>query len=321
MRVARASAAAGASTRSPGRASATATPSSIAPDLDDVDRPTTDLVIPGPEAALVAGVADECAAAGVAVLRADRRSTPRLESSKGFARELADVARDPRPGVRPLRRPATPTAPLAWWRQLGRPVVVKLDGLAAGKGVIVPADDAETEAAIRDAAELGPFVLEERLTGPECSLLALCDGTHRRARCRSPRTTSASARATPARTPAAWAPTRRRRSRTTPTSCWPRSSSRSLDYYAAAGTPYVGVLYAGLMLTPDGPAPDRVQLPLRRPRDPGRAAAAAQPTSPSWRWPRTRGDITARAARRSTPGAACTVVAAAAGLPGGAPRR
>ena len=64
---------------------------------------------------------------------------------------------------------------MAWWRSLGGPVVVKLDGLAAGKGVAVPDGDAETEAAIRRA--VGAFVLEERMTGPECSLLALCDGT------------------------------------------------------------------------------------------------------------------------------------------------
>ena len=60
-----------------------------------------------------------------------------------------------------------------WWRELGSPIVVKLDGLAAGKGVTVPAGDDETVEAITAAAATGPFVLEERLHGPECSLMAL----------------------------------------------------------------------------------------------------------------------------------------------------
>ncbi len=55
-----------------------------------------------------------------------------------------------------------------WWRELGMPVVVKHDGLAAGKGVIVPADAAETIRAITTTALLGPYVLEARMTGPEC---------------------------------------------------------------------------------------------------------------------------------------------------------
>ena len=57
----------------------------------------------------------------------------------------------------------------------------RFDGLAAGKGVTVPDGDEATEAAIRATAELGPFVLEERLSGPEFSLLALCDGNVRQA--------------------------------------------------------------------------------------------------------------------------------------------
>ena len=58
------------------------------------------------------------------------------------------------------------------------PVVVKLDGLAAGKGVIVPSDTGrDRRCAIRRLVAQGPIVLEERLSGPECSLMALCDGT------------------------------------------------------------------------------------------------------------------------------------------------
>src|SRR6185295_3671408 len=69
-----------------------------------------------------------------------------------------------------------------WWRSLGgAPIVVKQDGLAAGKGVIVPSDEDETIAAISALCALGPVVLEERLVGPEFSLMALCDGKVARA--------------------------------------------------------------------------------------------------------------------------------------------
>ena len=130
-------------------------------------------------------------------------------------------------------------------------MVVKLDGLAAGKGVTVPADDVETETAIRHVA--APFVLEERMSGPELSLLALCDGRRSPERSRSPRTTSGSVKATSGPTRAAWAPTRRHRCRADVDELVATFVQPVLDHYAEAGTPYVGVLYAGLMLTADGP--------------------------------------------------------------------
>ena len=94
------------------------------------------------------------------------------------------------------------------------PVVLKFDGLAAGKGVVIAADEAEARAALE------AFLVEQRfgagprrgrggLEGEELSLLALCDGETRRADGARRRTTSASSTATRARTPAAWAPTRR----------------------------------------------------------------------------------------------------------------
>ncbi len=131
-----------------------------------------DLVIPGPEAALVAGVADRCAEAGIPCF-GPPAALARLESSKGYARELATSLGIPGPQFASFEAGDVAGA-IGWWRALGRPVVVKLDGLAAGKGVTVPADDAETEAAIETAG--GAFVLEERMHGPECTLLALCDG-------------------------------------------------------------------------------------------------------------------------------------------------
>ena len=108
-------------------------------------------------------------------------------------------------------------APLIARGELGFPVVVKADGLAAGKGVVVAADRAEADAAIRAAMEERQFgdagarvVIEECLSGPEVSFFALCDG---RARCRSARRriTSACSTTTAGPTPAAWARSRRAR--------------------------------------------------------------------------------------------------------------
>ena len=140
---------------------------------------------------------------------------------------------------------------MAWWRELGRPVVVKLDGLAGGKGVTVPADDGETEAAIRAADR------PVRARGADERAGVLAAGAVRRhaprGRCRWPRTTSASARATPAPNTGgmgayAPAPVPYTADELLATFVQP-----VLDHFAAAGTPYVGVLYAGLMLTADGP--------------------------------------------------------------------
>ncbi len=111
-----------------------------------------------------------------------------------------------------------PAAALAYVRAQGAPIVVKADGLAAGKGVVVAMTGDEAEAAI-DMMFGGAFgaagaevVIEEFLDGGEASFF--CAVRRRDTRCRSPprRTTSASSTATRARTPAAWAPIRRRRS-------------------------------------------------------------------------------------------------------------
>ena len=218
----------------------------LAPELGDASPSDTDLVFPGPEAALVAGVADECA----------RRSIPcfgppaalaRLESSKAWAREVATSLAVPGPRFASFD---DHDSAIAWWRELGRPVVVKLDGLAAGKGVAVPDSDAATIDAIR--ATTGRFLLEERLTGPECSLLALCDGTravalplaqdHKRLGegDTGPNTGGMGAYA-PAPVPY------------DADDLLAEFVQPILDHFAAAGTPYVGVIFAGLMLTAEGP--------------------------------------------------------------------
>jgi phosphoribosylamine--glycine ligase/phosphoribosylaminoimidazole synthetase len=218
----------------------------LAPELPDVI--DADLVIVGPEAALVAGAADRCIEAGVPCF-GPTAALARLEGSKGFTRTLAESLGIPSPAY---HLSSSADEAIAWWKALGRPVVVKLDGLAAGKGVIVPDDDAATEAAIRELVEQGPIVLEERLSGPECSLMAMCDGTvarplpiaqdHKRIGegDTGPNTGGMGAYA-PA--PILYDP-----DELTATFVQP-----VLDHLAAVGAPYVGVLYAGLMLTADGP--------------------------------------------------------------------
>lgn len=226
----------------------------FAADLDDASSDDTDLVIPGPEAALVAGAADECAARGIPCF-GPTAALAQLEGSKGYARQLADDLAIPGPAFArfdPTQSSTIVDDARAWWRELGKPIVVKLDGLAAGKGVVVPDSDGETDAAIIDAASSGAFVLEERITGPECSLLALCDGTnavalplaqdHKRIGegDTGPNTGGMGAYA-PAPVPYS------------PADLLATFVQPVVNHFAAAGTPYVGVIYAGLMLTKDGP--------------------------------------------------------------------
>ncbi len=220
----------------------------IEADLGDASTDDTDLVIPGPEAVLVAGVADECARRGLPCF-GPTADVARLESSKSFARELATSLGIPGPAFGCFDQA---DEAIAWWNRLARPVVVKLDGLAAGKGVTVPSNDADTVAAITAAAAVGPFVLEERLHGPECSLLALCDGSgavalplaqdHKRI---GEGDTGANTGGMGAYAPA---PVPYPADDLLATFVQP-----ILDHLAANGTPYVGVLFAGLMLTADGP--------------------------------------------------------------------
>ncbi len=218
----------------------------VAVELGTASPDDTDLVIPGPEAALVAGVADECGRRGIACF-GPTAELARLEASKSYARELSTSLGIPGPRFASFD---DHDDAIAWWRDLDRAVVVKLDGLAAGKGVVVPDGDAATIDAIR--ATTGRFLLEQRLTGPECSLLALCDGVrgvalpiaqdHKRLGegDTGPNTGGMGAYA-PAPVPHS------------PDELLTAFVQPVLDHLAAAGTPYVGVLYAGLMLTADGP--------------------------------------------------------------------
>jgi phosphoribosylamine--glycine ligase/phosphoribosylaminoimidazole synthetase len=222
----------------------------VAPELGDVTADDVDLVIPGPESLLVAGTADECSFRKIPCFGPTSKQA-RIESSKGYSRHLAASLGVPGPAYERFDE-LDDEAAIEWWRSFGRPIVVKLDGLAAGKGVTVPATDEETIDAIRATAVLGPFVLEERLSGAECSLVALCDGTtavalplaqdHKRIGegDTGPNTGGMGAYA-PAPVPY------------DPAELVGIFVQPIVDYFAQAGTPYVGVLYAGLMMTADGP--------------------------------------------------------------------
>ena len=130
-----------------------------------------DLVIIGPEAPLVAGVADALRAAGVAVFGPDAAAA-RIEGSKAYSKEVMAAAGIPTAAARPVSTRAEADAALA---HFGPPYVVKDDALAAGKGVVVTSD---LEVARAHAAACGTVVIEEYLDGPEVSVFALCDGTN-----------------------------------------------------------------------------------------------------------------------------------------------
>ena len=122
-----------------------------------------DLVVVGPEAPLVAGLADELRHRGIAVF-GPGGAAARIEGSKAFSKEVMDAAGVPTARSLAVARP---------------PCVVKADGLAAGKGVWVCHTQAELDAGLRAAEALGqPFHVEELLEGEEVSIFALCDGTH-----------------------------------------------------------------------------------------------------------------------------------------------
>ncbi|RLP09036.1 phosphoribosylamine--glycine ligase [Propionibacterium australiense] len=129
-----------------------------------------DLVVVGPEAPLVAGVADAVRSRGVACF-GPGAAAARLEGSKSFAKQVMADAGVPTARSRVATTPEQAAAALD---EFGAPHVVKADGLAAGKGVVVTSD---RQAALDHAAECGQVVIEEYLDGPEASLFVITDGT------------------------------------------------------------------------------------------------------------------------------------------------
>ena len=136
------------------------------------------LVVIGPEAPLVAGVADAVRAAGIACFGPGAKGA-QMEGSKRFSKELMERAGIPTAAYGSF---TDEEAALAYVREQGAPLVVKADGLAAGKGVVVATEQGQAEEAVREcfAGAFGDagstVVIEECLTGPECSLLAFTDG-------------------------------------------------------------------------------------------------------------------------------------------------
>ena len=138
-----------------------------------------DLVVVGPEAPLCAGLADLLEAEGLKVF-GPRKAAARLEGSKAFSKDVMEKAGVPTARARVYTDCAEALAGLS---DFSLPVVVKADGLAAGKGVVIAQTRAEAEAAVRDMLEGGRFgaagaevLIEEFLEGEEASVFALCDG-------------------------------------------------------------------------------------------------------------------------------------------------
>ncbi len=209
-----------------------------------------DLIVVGPEAPLVAGVADASRAAGFAVF-GPSAAAAMLEGSKGFTKDLCARHAIPTAAYVRVETQAQARAALD---DFDLPVVIKADGLAAGKGVTVAMTRTEAEAAIAAAGD-GPMVIEAFLEGEEASLFALVDGArafflasaqdHKRVGEGDigPNTGGMGAYS-PAPILTSELETRAMREIVEPT-------ARAM---AEAGTPFSGILFAGLMLTPEGPS-------------------------------------------------------------------
>jgi phosphoribosylamine---glycine ligase len=266
------------------------------------------LVVIGPEAPLVAGAADALREAGISCF-GPSAAAAMIEGSKSFAKQVMTEAGIPTAASFTCRTSGEADAAL---NSFGPPYVVKDDALAAGKGVLVTGD---LEAARAHARACGTVVIEEFLDGPEVSLFAVCDGTtavpllpaqdFKRAHDgdSGPNTGGMGAYA-----PLPWAPAGLAEQAMTAV------IRPALDALRRRGTPYQGLLYAGLSLTAAGlrvvefnarfgdPETQVVLDRLATPLAPLLAAAAA-------------GDLTGAAALEWRPGAAVTVVLAAEGYP------
>jgi len=211
-----------------------------------------DLVVVGPEAPLAAGIVDDLTAAGFKAFGPSRAAS-QLESSKGFTKDICKANNIPTAAYERFR---DAEAAKVYIRKQGAPIVVKADGLAAGKGVVVAMTLAEAEAAV-DAlftAAGAEAVVEEFMEGEEASFFVLCDGDnalplvaaqdHKRAfdGDKGPNTGGMGAYSpAPVFTDAV-------RERTMAEIILP-----TLRAMKTMGMPYKGVLFAGLMITKDGP--------------------------------------------------------------------
>ncbi len=216
-----------------------------------------DLVMVAPDDPLALGMVDALEAEGIPAF-GPRKNAAIIEASKAFSKELMKKYHIPTAKYETF---TDMDAALAYLDAQGAPIVVKADGLALGKGVIVAQTVAEAKTAVRDMMEGGKFgasgatvVIEECMTGPEVTVLAFCDGEHivpmpssqdhKRAfdGNRGPNTGGMGAISpSPNYTPAL---ARR---------CIDEIFLPTVAALKAEGRPFRGVLYFGLMLTPDGP--------------------------------------------------------------------
>jgi phosphoribosylamine---glycine ligase len=271
-------------------------------------RLATDLVVVGPEGPLVAGAADAlrdknipCFGPGAAAAM--------IEGSKSFAKQVMAAAGIPTAAAHRVTTKGEAEAALD---EFGPPYVVKADGLASGKGVLVSAD---RKAALRHAQRCGTVVIEEFLDGPEVSLFALCDGDNavallpaqdfKRAHDgdHGPNTGGMGAY-----TPLPWLPA------DLPGQVMDTVIEPAIAELRRRGTPYRGVLYAGVSLTAAGP---RVVEFNARFGDPETQVVLDRLTSPlaGLLHAAATGGLAAAAAPRWAQGAAVTVVIAAEGYP------
>jgi phosphoribosylamine--glycine ligase len=210
-----------------------------------------DLVVVGPEAPLVAGIVDDLASRDIACF-GPTRAAARLEGSKGFAKDFCREFGIP---TAEYRRVEAPSDAKAYIRERGAPIVVKADGLAAGKGVVVAETVEEAEAAVDRLMSSSPeLVLEDLLQGEEVSFFALCDGAsavpfgsaqdHKRV---GEGDTGPNTGGMGAYSP--------------PSILTPEMSDRVMSEIvlptvrgmAVCGAPFCGVLFAGLMISDQGP--------------------------------------------------------------------
>nr|WP_315458819.1 phosphoribosylamine--glycine ligase [uncultured Sphingorhabdus sp.] len=214
------------------------------------------LVVVGPEAPLVNGLGNALREAGIAVF-GPNQDAAQLEGSKGFTKDMCAAAGIPTAGY---KRHDSKASALAGLDDFAAPYVIKADGLAAGKGVIIAETRAEAEAALEDMFGGGfgdagaSVVLEEFMTGEEASFFALTDGTdavafgsaqdHKRV---GDGDTGPNTGGMGAYSPATIL------TQALQAEVMDRIIKPTIAYMAAQGMPYSGVLFAGLMLTDEGP--------------------------------------------------------------------
>jgi phosphoribosylamine---glycine ligase len=268
-----------------------------------------DLVVIGPEAPLVAGVADAVRAAGIACF-GPSAAAAQLEGSKAFAKDVMAAAGVPTARAHVCRTASQVATALD---DFGPPYVVKDDGLAAGKGVVVTSDRQE---ALDHAASCERVVVEEFLDGPEVSLFAVTDG--RTVRPLQPAQdfkrvgegdTGPNTGGMGAYTPLPWAP-HDLVAEVTRTVLQP-----TVDELARRGTPFAGLLYAGLALTARGVRVIEFNARFGDPETQPLLARLRTPLAPLLHAAAT-GTLDAQPELEWGAGAAVAVVLAAGGYPG-----